>query len=71
MSDEIVIAGWGAVSPAGWNAGALADMVIEKKSLPFAAAFPMRRCSMWPEPPPRLAWTGGRTSGWHISPKRL
>lgn len=36
MSDEIIISGWGAVSPAGWNASALADTVVEKKSLPFA-----------------------------------
>ena len=35
MSREVIIAGWGAVSPAGWTSGALTGAVIEKRLLPF------------------------------------
>jgi hypothetical protein len=28
MKTDVVIAGWGAVSPAGWSAAALADAVL-------------------------------------------
>ncbi len=34
MSREIIIAGWGAVSPAGWTAAEMADAVVEQKALP-------------------------------------
>lgn len=33
MSREIIIAGWGAASPAGWSASLLADAVVEKRTL--------------------------------------
>lgn len=36
MSQDIVIAGWGAVSPAGWTAGDLADVALARVHLPHS-----------------------------------
>jgi len=36
VSREIIIAGWGAVSPAGWTAGEMVDAILEKRALPIS-----------------------------------
>lgn len=61
MSREIVVAGWGAVSPAGWTAGSLADAVIGKKSLPVSEESrcenaPVRRFRPVPAPAEQPPW---------------
>ncbi len=61
MRNDIVIAGWGAVSPAGWSAAALADAVLagtelpvtEEKRHPDAPAVPCHRVPALTELP---AW---------------
>lgn len=61
MSNRIQIAGWGAVSPAGWNSKAFADAVLEQRELshslvardPSAPPIPCRRVPA-PDAPP--AW---------------
>jgi hypothetical protein len=48
MSEDIIIAGWGAVSPAGWTSAELADATLNQDSLPVTEegrgeGAPMRR----------------------------
>ena len=61
MSDEVIITGWGAVSPAGWNAGLLADAVLEQKSLPVTEErrtpeAPLRKFRAVPPMPESPPW---------------
>ena len=61
MNRDVIIAGWGAVSPAGWNAAALADAVTAKLSLPVSEdrrseEAPVRRFRPVPAPGEQPAW---------------
>lgn len=62
MNPDLIIAGWGAVSPAGWTAGELADAVLDGRDLPVflekrhpeVPALPCRRVPAPAAPPPWL-----------------
>ncbi|MBX7209511.1 MAG: beta-ketoacyl synthase chain length factor [Verrucomicrobiaceae bacterium] len=58
---DVFIKGWGAVSPAGWSAGTLADVVLEKNALPVTEerrvdAAPLRRFRAVPPMSAQPAW---------------
>lgn len=65
MNTHFAIAGWGAVSPAGWSAAALSDAVLAGTKYPAAVesrhpgapAFPCQRAPALDTPPPWLRHT--------------